>query len=96
MQTTQVQIPIYDPSSDKDFDQSRMHTITLEQSGGLRIILGYPNDNTAPDILIERATDHWRVSVHPACTDPMCIIEIGSSHFTITTDHGVVFDEKLW
>lgn len=86
MITTKVQIPTFDPDRDDYSDYSQMHTITLEQGGGLRIILGEPDDETVPDILIEREKDRWKVFVHPACTDPICFIEIGSSHATITTD----------
>jgi hypothetical protein len=96
MQVTQVQIPTYDPDRDDVFDESRMNTITIENAGGLRIILGDLDDETVPDVLIERTTDLWRVFVHPACTDPICVIEIGALHATITTDHGVVYDEDIW
>ena len=72
-----------------------MHLITLEEGSGLRVIMGDPDDETVPDILIERETGFWRFCVHPACTDPICIIEIGESHATITTDRGAVLDEDF-
>lgn len=95
MQRTQVQIPTYDPDRDDAFDPSQMHTITLEQGGGLRVILGDPEDKRVPDVLIEREKDLWRIFVHPACTDPICIIEIGGSHATIQTENGVALDEDF-
>jgi len=95
MLTTRVQIATFDPNRDDYFDYSQMHTITLEQAGGLRVILGESDDETVPDILIEREKDHWKVFVHPGCTDPICFIEIGSSHATITTERGVVLDEDF-
>ena len=95
MRTTQIQIPTFDPNREDYFDHSQMHKITLEQGGGLRVIMGDPDDETVPDILIERETGFWRFCVHPACTDPICVIEITGSHATIRTDHSVLLDEDF-
>jgi hypothetical protein len=95
MPRTQIQIPTFDPDRDDYCDPSQMHLITLEQGIGLRVILGDPDDDTVPDILIERETSFWRLCVHPACTDPICIIEIGGSHATIRTGRGLVLDKDF-
>jgi hypothetical protein len=94
MTTTQIRIPTYDPDREDAFDYSRLHALTVQHGSGLRIVMGDPDDHTAPDVLIERAADLWRVFVHPACTDPICIIEIGDSHIRIETDEGALLLDR--
>jgi hypothetical protein len=94
MKTTCVQIPTYDPDRDDAFDYSRMHTLTLQHGSGLRIVMGDPDDESVPDVLIERTADLWRMFIHPACTDPICIIEIGDTHVQVETDKGVLLLER--
>ena len=76
MKTTQIEIPTYDPDSDVEYDYGKRYTLTLQEVEGLRVVMGDPDDEDAPDVLIERAVDMWRVFVHPDRTDPLCIIEI--------------------
>jgi hypothetical protein len=90
MKTTWIQIPTYDPNIDGDFDYAKQDTLTLQEADGLRVVMGDPDDEDAPDVLIERATGMWRVFVHPARTDPLCIIEIREGHATVEDGSGTL------
>lgn len=64
--------------------------------GGLRVIMGDPGDDDAPDVLIERGTVGWRVFIHPNAGDPICVVEIGDRRVTIEDDWGdVLLDTPL-
>ena len=76
VKTTYVQIPTYDPESEDEYDYGRPKAVAVQEVDGLRVVMGDPDDEGAPDVLIERAVDLWRVFVHPNRGDPLCIIEI--------------------
>lgn len=95
MKTTQIEIPTYEPDSEVEYDYTRAHTLTLLAAGGLRIVMGDPEDDRAPDVLIERARDAWRVFVHPNPGDPLCIIEFREERVTIGDDSGNTLLERL-
>lgn len=88
MKTTQIQIPTYDPKGQVEYDYARPHTLTLQEVEGLRVVMGDPDDEDAPDVIIERAADLWRVFVHPNRTDPLCIIEIRTDLATVKDNSG--------
>jgi hypothetical protein len=88
MKTTQIEIPTYDPSTDVEYDYTKPYRLTLQEFEGLRVVMGDPDDDEAPDVLIERAVDMWRVFVHPDLGDPLCIIEIRKGRATIEDDCG--------
>ena len=71
-----VCVPTYDPDCDDEYDYKRPASVTIEENDGLRIVMGDPEDVYAPDVMIERAVDLWRVFVHPDGGDEKCIIEI--------------------
>jgi hypothetical protein len=76
MKTMRFEIPTYDPDTKAEYDYSRPCMLTLQDVEGLRVVMGDPNDEDAPDVVIERAVDTWRVFVHADRTDPLCIIEV--------------------
>jgi hypothetical protein len=94
METTRIQIPTYDPDGDVEFDYARPHTLTLQDADGLRVVMGDLDDETAPDVQIERAVDLWRVFVQPDRGDSLCIIEIRKDRATIKDNWGNVLLEQ--
>ena len=88
METTQIQIPTYDPDGEVEYDYTRPYTLTLQEVEGLRVVMGDPDDEAAPDVSIERAVDLWRVFVTPDRGDALCIIEIRRDRATIEDDWG--------
>jgi len=90
MKTTQIEIPTYDPDADLDYDLSKRYMLTLQEADGLRVVMGDPDDEDAPDVLIERAVDMWRVFVHPNRGDPLCIIEIRQSRARVEDASGTL------
>jgi len=79
-------IPTYNDQQEEPCDYSRPNLVTLRQETGLRVILGDPDDGNAPDLLIERTPDRWRIIVHPDSSDPMCVIEFTEKTATVTPD----------
>jgi len=94
MNTTYMQIPTYDPKNKNGYDYTRLHTVAIQEVDGLRVVLGNPNDDSAPDVLIERDVGLWRLFVHPDRGDPMCVIEIGRYKATIEDARGASLLEK--
>ncbi len=94
METTQIQIPTYDPDGEVEYDYTRPHTLTLQEVEGLRVVLGDPNDVAAPDVSIERAADLWRVFVTPDRGNALCIIEIRRDRATIKDNWGNLLLER--
>jgi hypothetical protein len=88
MKTTKIEIPTYNPDAVLDYDYSKPYLLTLQEADGLRVVMGDPDDEDAPDVLIERAIDMWRVFVHPNRGDPLCVIEIRRERATIEDDRG--------
>ncbi len=88
VKTAYVQIPTYDPESDEEYDYGRPNEVAVQEVDGLRVVMGDPDDESAPDVLIERAVDLWRVFVHPDRGDPLCIIEIRKNLATVEDDCG--------
>ena len=84
--TTTLTIHTYDPEQ-QTYDQSQAHTVTLREETGLRLILGEPNDREAPDLLVEREKDRWRIFVHARdYGDPLCIIDISRQEAVVRAD----------
>jgi hypothetical protein len=92
--TMQVRVPTFDPDGLVEYDYNRSELVTVEEVGGLRVVMGETNDRNSPDVFIERSVGLWRVAVHPNNGDPLCIIEIGSGHATIETDEGTLLLEQ--
>jgi hypothetical protein len=91
-----IAIPTYDDTREDPADWSRPHDLVLREStAGLRVILGDPDDPNAPDLLIERTPDRWRVIVHPDASDPLCVIEFTEKAATIIPDEPGRGDEPL-
>ena len=96
MKTTYIRIPTYDPECKEEYDYKRVHTVAVQKVDGIRIVMGDPNDDFAPDVTLERAVDLWRVFVHPDRSDPLCIIEIRRYRATIQNDRGdILFQRDL-
>jgi len=76
-------IPTYDPNCEDEYDESRPHELILREEVGLRVIMG--EGRSAPDIVIERAVDRWRLLVHDDGGDGLCIIEFTDTTATIQT-----------
>ncbi len=93
MKTTKVEVPTYDLESE-ECDYTRRHTLTLQAAGGLRIVMGEPDDEDAPDVLIERTVDKWRVFVHPDLRDALCAIEIHRGCATVEDESGELLLER--
>jgi hypothetical protein len=89
-----IDVPTYDPGSEAEYDYTRCHTLTLQEADGLRVVMGEPDDDDAPDVLIERAVDMWRVFVHPDRSDPLCIIEIRKGRATVEDESGELLLER--
>jgi len=89
-----VPVPTYDPEGIVEYDFNRSHYVTIQEAGGLRAVMGDPNDRDSPDVFIERAVGLWRVCVHPNDGDPLCVIEIRSERATIETDEGELLLEQ--
>lgn len=66
-------IPTFDGDN---YDDSRQVPITVRTEGGLRIILGRPDDSDAPDVFIERHNGHWEIALHPGDGDPTGTIRL--------------------
>jgi hypothetical protein len=92
--TTQIQVPTYDPESEEEYDYGHPSSLTLQQADGLRVVMGEPDDEDAPDVLIERTVDMWRVFVHPDRSDPLCIIEIRKGRATVEDESGNLLLER--
>jgi hypothetical protein len=88
MKTTHIQIPTYDPEGQVEYDFAKPHTLTLQEVEGLRVVMGDAYGEHAPDVIIERAADMWRVFVHADRTDPLCVIEIWKDHATVEDERG--------
>jgi hypothetical protein len=96
MKTRQVEIPTYDSDSDPEYDYTRHFMLTLQEVDGLRVVMGDPDDEDAPDVFIERAVDMWRIFVHPDRNDPLCIIELQKGHAQVKDDSGkLLLDQTL-
>lgn len=96
METTHIQIPTYDPDGGVEYDYTRPHELTLQEVDGLRVVMGDPNDEAAPDVIIERTSDLWRVFVHPDRGNALCIIEIRRDRATIEDNWGnLLFEQHL-
>jgi len=76
-------IPTYDPDGKKEWDWSRPETLILREDGGLQVKMG--EGVCAPDIVIERAVDRWRLFVNHDGGDGLCIIEFTDTTATIQT-----------
>ncbi len=83
-----IAIPTYDDERDDPCDWTCPHDLTIRQTTGLRVILGDPEDPNAPDLLIERTPDRWRVIVHPDAGDPMCVIEFTEKTAAVIPESG--------
>ena len=83
MRTMQFEIPTYDPDADVEYDYAKPHNLVLQDVAGLRVVMGDPDDENAPDVIIERGVGVWRVFVHADRTDPLCIIEIRNGRATV-------------
>lgn len=94
MKTTKIEIPTYNPDAEVECDFNNCYELTLQEAEGLRVVMGDPDDNDAPDVLIERAADKWRVFVHPDRSDPLCIIEIQKGRTTIEDEFGCLLVER--
>jgi len=79
-----IPIPTYDPNGTPEYDWSRPHELIVRGEDGLRVCMG--NEADAPDVLIERAVDCWRIFVHPDRGDPLCIIEFTDTTAVVKTD----------
>lgn len=97
MKHTCVQIPTYDPDNEGGCDHSQAHTVVIEETTGVRVVMGDPNDDISPDLLIERDAKSWRVFVHlDNYSDPLCLIEIRKTNATIKDDWGkIILDKDL-
>jgi transcriptional regulator with XRE-family HTH domain len=94
MKTMEIEIPRYDPDCKEEYDYSRPHKLTLQEVEGLRVIMGDPDDEDAPDVLIERAVGLWRIFVHPDRSDPLCIIEIRPGRAIVEDEWGQLLLER--
>jgi hypothetical protein len=94
MKTAYVNVPTYDPECDEEYDYARLHTVAIQRADGVRVIMGDPKDDLAPDVLIERAVDLWRVVVHPDAGDPLCMIEIRRYRAAIEDEWGQIILEQ--
>ena len=96
MKTTYIHIPTYDPECNEEYDYARLHIVAIQKSGGIRVVMGDPDDEYVPDVLIERAVGLWRVFVHPDAGDPLCVIEISRYRVKIENSRGdVLFEQDL-
>jgi hypothetical protein len=93
MTTTRFEIPTYRPNAKVEYDYAKLHTLTLQEVEGLRVVMGDPDDENAPDVVIEREEDLWRLFVHPDRSDPLCIIEIREDLATIVDKSGKLLFE---
>ncbi len=94
MKTTKIEIPTYDPDSQAEYDYTKPCTLTLQEVDGLRIVMGDPDDEDAPDVLIERSVDVWRIFVHPDRSDPLCVVEIRKGLATVEDESGDLLLER--
>jgi hypothetical protein len=94
MKTTYVRVPTYDPECKAEYDYSRAHFVAIQRVEGIRVVMGDPGDEYAPDVLIERAVGLWRVFVHPDRGDPLCVIEIRRDRATIESEMGEILLER--
>ena len=90
MTTIKIEIPTYDPNSQVEYDYAKPHTLTLREEEGLRVFMGDPSDEDAPDVVIERGLGLWRIFVHADRTDPLCVVEIGRDRATVQDARGDV------
>ena len=94
MKMAQIEIPTYDPDADVEYDYAKPQTLTLQEVDGLRVVMGDPNDDSSPDVVIERAAGMWRVFVHADRTDPLCVIEIREGRATVEDKSGRLLLER--
>jgi len=94
MKTTKIEVPTYDPQGRPEYDYTRPYALTLQETGGVRVVMGDPQDRGAPDVFIERGLDEWRVIVHPNGGDPLCIIEIHKDRATVQDELGTLLLEQ--
>lgn len=95
MSTLQMGIPTYDPSTKPEYDYSRCQKLTLQDVDGLRVVMGDPNNDDSPDVVIERAVDTWRIFVHPDRGDPLCIIEVKEEAARVEDRSGRLLLERV-
>ncbi|MBN1514060.1 MAG: hypothetical protein JXB13_18730 [Phycisphaerae bacterium] len=93
-ESMRLTIPTYHPET-QACDESRPQVLNLHKATGLRVILGEPGAADAPDVLIERAADRWRLFVHANSGDPLCIVEITATEATVRADDPA-HPEPLW
>ena len=83
-----IMVPTYNGDTG-DYDDDKSNVLTLQESGGLRIILGEAGDTDAPDVFIERGGGKcWRIIVAPDGGDPLCLIEFTETTATVMSDQG--------
>lgn len=96
MKTTYIRVPTYDPEGEAEYDHARSHILTIEDVEGLRVVMGDAKDESAPDVLIERAVGLWRLFVHADAGDPLCVIEIRRFRATIEDYRGeTILEQRL-
>lgn len=83
-----LDVPTYDPDSEKEWDWSRAREVTIADELGLRVIMGDPVNVDSPNVCVERAADRWRLFIHIDGGDPFCYIEITDTEAVILTDRG--------
>jgi hypothetical protein len=89
------EVPTYVGNETIDFDYERKATLFLYEDDGLRICMGGEREEpNRPDVVIEKTEQGYRVFVHPANCDPVCIVEIAThgnvTTSTVTDDRGVI------
>ena len=105
LKTARLEIPTYDPNGPKEWDHQKTAELTLQAAEGLRVVMGDPADEQAPDVHFERAivreegkppVEIWRLFIHPDRGDPLCFVEFRrGERVTITTDTGKLIHEQL-
>ena len=96
METLKFALSTFDPRIEDCFDDKRLAEVTLRYSRNLRIILGDPDDDSSPDLLVEKAIGQWKIFVHPGETDPICLIRISQRRIVIVdTDRKVLLKQTF-
>lgn len=83
-----LMVPTYDENGgpEKEYDWARPAQLTLQEEGGLRVIMGDPLKESSPDVVIEKTPNLWRIFVHHDGGDPLCYIEFSKARAFIFVD----------
>lgn len=89
MRALKSEVSIYDSDCESPYQHTKCHAVTLQEACGVGIVMGEPHGGEAPAVLIGRAVDARRVSIHQDGEHPLRIIRTHVSR-------GVTLDGLGW